>query len=595
MVVVVTSLGGSLGCQEPTEAIVEISTDAVCSDVTGTGINAGLLGTIEKPVFDTSTSICEPNGDIGTIVLVPDEDDTAPFAFKVVTSVGGDVDKCSAELLDPTCIVARRAMRFVPKTPFHVPVPMRQACAGVECPSTQTCVDGICRSATVNPADCIDPAIGCDLTPGEVPAWQKQFGGTGTQLGRSMAITDNGLVALTGSFDGDLTVGGNVHKSSGYQDVFLATFTQGGMFRWSASYGSASPDEGTSVAFGAKSDVYLVANFQESIDFGTGELKSAGGTDVALVKFVSTGKPRWAIRFGGPLGDTGTKVAVGPNDITLVAGSFSGSMTIQGKEPKTLTSNGETDAFVASFSASGDLLWATSFGGATGDSASGVGVDAEGRVYVAGRFTGEMSLGGKAPFVANDGDAFVASFDAQGGLRWAKAFGGIGSDNALDVAARDQRIVVTGQVTSNTSIDGVPLQAGATDGFVAAWNPEGKLEWARAFGNPNGETDLGISVSIAKDGSIVLGGESFNPVLNAPAPTLKGARNPFVAVLEAGGSTRWARSFGSSEYASMAAVAASPHGSAFLTGWFVEELEAADGNLTSAGQEDVFLYHVTPP
>lgn len=96
------SLGGSLGCQEPTEAIVEISTDAACADVTGTGLNAGLLGTIEKPVFDTTTSLCETGGHIGSIVLVPEKDETAPFAFKIVTSIGGDVNKCSAEAIDPT-------------------------------------------------------------------------------------------------------------------------------------------------------------------------------------------------------------------------------------------------------------------------------------------------------------------------------------------------------------------------------------------------------------------------------------------------------------------------------------------------------------
>jgi hypothetical protein len=313
---------------------------------------------------------------------------------------------------------------------------------------------------------------------------------------------------------------------------------------------------------------------------------------VALVKFVSTGKPRWAIRFGGLLGDTATKVAVGPNDATFIGGSFSGAMTIGSK---TLKSNGEMDAFLASFSPSGDLLWATSFGGLTGDSVSGVAADAEGRVYVAGSFTGEMSLDGKTPLVAKGSDAFVASFDVQGGFRWVKTFGGIANDNALDVAARDQRIVVTGQVSSATSIDGVPLGSGESDGFIAAWNPEGKLEWAKAFGNPNGDNDAGVSVSIAKDGSIVLGGETGVPVFDAPPIALKGVRNPFLAVLEAGGSTRWARSFGTSEYASMATVAASPHGSAFLTGWFVEEIEAADGRLKSAGQEDVFLYHVTPP
>jgi len=591
MVVVVTSLG-FLGCQEPTEAIVEISTDATCVDVDGTGINAGLLDGLDKPEFDTFTPLCKSGGEIGSIVLVPEEDKTAPFAFKIVTSVGGPLKDCVGDAVGPTCIVARRAMRFVPQTPFNVPVPMRQVCAGVACPSDQTCVDGICKSATVNPESCIDPA-GCDLVPGEVPAWQKQFGSSGTQLGRAMAVTDQGLLAVAGSFDGDVTFGGPVHKAKGQQDIFLATFTQGGLFRWSAAFGGASQDEGLSVAIGAQSDIFLVANFQGEINVGTNPIKSAGGTDVALVKFMSTGKPRWAVRFGGVFGDRGNKVAVTPDDVTYVAGSFSGEMTVGST---VLTSAGQTDAFVASFSASGDVLWAKALGGAGLDHAISVGVDAVGHVYVAGDFDGEATFGGKTTFVANNSDAFIASLDAEGGFRWAKAFGSSGVDRALDLAARDQRIVVTGRAGNTTSIDGVPLGTGESDGFVAAFDPAGKLQWAKSFGDSSSQIDQGVSVSIAKDGAIAVGGETYSgPVFGASPTGLQGVTNPFVTLLEPTGQPRWTRLFGSSTYAAMSAVAASPQGSIFLTGWFAGEIEATEGRLTSADKDDGFLFHVTPP
>ncbi len=600
MVVVVTSLG-FLGCQEPTEAIVEISTDAACADVDGTGINAGLLDGLDKPKFDTTTSLCksddksddaESDSEIGDIVLVPEDDKTAPFAFKIVTSVGGPLDSCLGDTVGPTCIVARRAMRFVPQTPFTVPVPMRQVCAGVACPIDQTCVDGICKSATVNPESCIYPAV-CDLMPGEVPAWQKQFGSSGTQLARAMAVTDAGLLAVAGSFDGDVTFGGPVHKAKGQQDVFLATFTQGGLFRWSATFGGASQDEGLSVAIGPQSDIFLVANFQGEINVGTDPIKSAGGTDVALVKFMSTGKPRWAVRFGGVFGDRGNKVAVGSNDVTYVAGSFSGTMTVG---PTVLTSAGQTDAFVASFSASGDVRWAKALGGAGLDHAVAVGVDDEGRVYVAGDFEGEATFGGKTPFVANNSDAFIASLDADGEFRWAKAFGSSGVDRALDLAARGERVVVTGRAGNTTSIDGVPLGTGESDGFVAAFDPAGKLQWSKAFGDSSSEIDQGVSVSIAKDGAIVVGGETYSGPVFGTSPTgLQGASNPFVSLLEPTGQPRWTRLFGSSYYAAMSAVAASPQGSAFVAGWFAGEIEAAEGRLTSADKDDVFLFHVTPP
>jgi hypothetical protein len=593
MLVLGTSLGGSLGCQEPTEAIVEISTDAECTTVTGTGINAGLLGTIEKGSLDTTTALCESNGDIGTIVLYPDKDDTAPFAFKVVTSLGGDVEKCVGPELGPDCIVARRAMRFVPRTPFHVPVPMRQVCAGVACPSDQTCVDGICLSATVDPANCIDPAVGCDLGPVEVPSWQKQFGSDTTQLGRAMALTDNGILALTGSFSGDLTLGGQVHSSKGNQDIFVATFTQGGMFRWSKAFGSEGIDEGLSVAVGRRSDVFVLANFQDQVDFGAGPVKSAGGTDVALMKLVSTGRLRWSIRFGGTQGDIGNKIAVGPDDTMFVVGAFNGSMMIEKTE---LTAVGGSDAFIASFNTSGNLLWAKSFGGPGDDDATAVGIDGEGRVYVAGQFTGESTLGGATPFVSDQGDIYISSFDAAGGFRWAKTFGGTANDFVRDLAVRDGRVVATGRLSSKASIDGVPVTVSAPGAFVASFDTEGKVQWAKTFNTPDPKGEEGISVSINEDGSIALGGNVFNgPIFGAKLEGLKGSQNPFIALLDPSGAPRWARAFGSNLYASTGAVAAAPGGSIFHTGWFTAEIENPEGRFKSAGMEDIFLYHAKAP
>jgi hypothetical protein len=155
--------------------------------------------------------------------------------------------------------------------------------------------------------------------------------------------------------------------------------------------------------------------------------------------------------------------------------------------------------------------------------------------------------------------------------------------------------VVTGQVSNNTSIDGVPLGTGEGDGYVVAFDPEGKVEWTRAFGDPANHNDTGSSIAIATDGSIVLGGETYDPPFGAPAITLKGFRNPFVAVLEPDGSPRWARGFGTSGSATLASVAASGHGSAFLAGWFTEEIEGTGARLKSAGLEDIFLYHVKAP
>jgi hypothetical protein len=57
----------------------------------------------------------------------------------------------------------------------------------------------------------------------------------------------------------------------------------------------------------------------------------------------------------------------------------------------TLTSNGVQDVIVSKYSPTGNLLWATSFGGAGGDYANSVVYDNQGSVWVTGQFSGTMT------------------------------------------------------------------------------------------------------------------------------------------------------------------------------------------------------------
>jgi hypothetical protein len=586
-----------VGCLDPTEAFVEISTDAACIDVEDTGITAGLIGEIETKAYDTSTSLCKEGGEedseIGSIVITPpDGEKEAPFAFKVVTSLGAPVmESCVGPNYGPGCIVARRAMRFVPQNPFHVPVHMSEACAGVRCPETQTCVDGSCRSATLNPADCEKPG-GCELLPEAVPAWEKIEGGPGVEMVRSIALAESGMLAVTGNFDGEMDLGFGPLTSRGGQDIFIATYSKGGHLRWSASFGGKGKDDYAVVALGAEGDIYLLAGFEETVDFGGGDIKSAGGPDVALVKFTSYGKLEWAIPLGGSLGDTPGRVAVGADGNVYVVGSFSGEASFGGKK---LTSAGFSDAFVASFTPTGDLRWAKAMGGPKNDGANSLALDASANVYVAGYFEETMQTGdGVALEVVGTSDVFFASFNANGGERWVKSFGASATDRPYDLAARGDRVVMTGSIANDVTIDGVVIDAESASGFVASFELSGKLAWAKTFGGKG--TDLGDSVAIAEDGSIVLSGGVYEGSAFGSAPArLGGLKNPFITVLERDGAVRWSQMFSSSFYGSMTSVTAAPDGFVLAGGWFTKDLELGSGVVTSGGAEDMVLLRLAPP
>lgn len=594
---------GSIGCRTPTEAFIDITTDGACHDVAETGITAGLIGDIETEDYGATTQACDEDGTIGSIVLYPEEGEKeAPFAFKVVTSLGSDVTDCVAPDYGPNCIVARRAMRFVPHEPFHVPVRMTVACAGVSCPEDQTCFDGTCHTATVDPGDC-DQSSTC-TPPGEIPpGFQKSAGGPGTQMARHVAASADGTLAITGNFQNDLDLGlaAGPLMSAGAHDIFVATYAQGGALRWARSFGGAGYDEGTSVAIDGTGAVYVLATFMKTVDFGGGPLTSSGSADIALVKLTPFGKLAWAVPFGGVEGDDSGKVAVSPDDGTVyVGGSFAGSMSI-GKQ--TLDSAGGRDGFVASFTSSGDLRWAKALGGTSDDAGGPVAVDDAGDVYVGGYFDGHAAIDPAMPFDSKGaGDAFVAKLSSSGKLLWAKAFGSKGHDLVVDVAAGKGRVALTGKLGGNVTIDGTPVPAGGVGGFVAWLQPSGQLAWAQAFG-ASGGTNQGNGVAFADDGALVIGGViAQGSAFGSPPVGNAGTPNPFLAVLEPDGSPRWAKGYASAPldasvpaYAQATGVAATNHGFAYLAGWFTGKLTVDDKELKSAGAEDMFLLRVAPP
>jgi len=582
-----------LGCFEPTQAFVEITTNSSCSDLVSTGITAGLLGNIETAPYDTTTQLCSANGEIGSIALVPPEgaDKESPFAFKVVGSLGTGVEACVGPDYGPGCIVARRAMRFVPHRPFRVPVHLDQACAGVVCPDAQTCADGICRSATIDPYDC-EAGETCTVEGGTAPPWQKPITGQGVQMVRHIATSADGTIAVTGAFEDTLDLGGKELVSKGATDIFLAAFSQGGLHKWSLSFGSPKIEDLSRVAIGPDGAIFVIVGFQDTINLGGDDLTSAGNTDIALAKFSHFGRFEWGIRLGGPSSETPAGVTVDPEGNIFVSGSFSDTAIVG---DQSITSNGDVDAFVASFTPAGTLRWVRAIGSPLDDAGSAVGVDAKGQVYVAGFVGGEAAF---APMISvkpvGQSDAFVASYDATGQFRWVQSVGTQVNDRIAELAVRDDRVVLTGTIGGGGQIAGKTFGSGEGRGLVAALDTAGALVWSHRFGT--GTEGQGESVAIASDGSIVLGGEVVTgTVFTSEPPTLMGSSHPFVTVLEPTGEPRWTQVFSSSSYASTSAVAAAANGFVYVAGWFADELQVGKTFLLSNGADDGFLLRVTEP
>jgi hypothetical protein len=326
------------------------------------------------------------------------------------------------------------------------------------------------------------------------------FGGTLAEGGQSVAVDSSGNIYTAGYFQGtvDFDPGAGTANltSAGANDFFVSKLDASGNYVWAKSFGGSSTEWGfteteISVAVDSLGNVYTVGNLYSTVDFdpgaGTANLTSGGADDVFVLKMDASGNYVWAKSFGGTnvnyaSNDRGFSVAVDSLGNVYTSGDFGSTVDFDpGTGSANLTSTGAVDAFVSKLDASGNYVWAKSFGGTgikseTGSSALSVAVDSSGNVYTTGPFTSRVDFDPGVGTVnltsTGSRDAFVSKLDASGNYVWAKRFGGvfridrlnsaIGLSLAVDSLAN---VHTTGNFTGTVDFDpGTGLANVLTDG-----------------------------------------------------------------------------------------------------------------------------------
>jgi hypothetical protein len=179
----------------------------------------------------------------------------------------------------------------------------------------------------------------------------------------------------------------------------------------------------------------------------------------------------------------------------------------------------------------------------------GVAFGAESEVYIAGRESNEELLFGSGihqDSVSGGVDAFLLRFSDDGQFAWSNYFGGPADDLFETICTTNDKTVIGGTTLSDEGIafgDAHQIErAGGEDIFLAAFNPDGTLEWSTYFGGPAAESSAVIKSS--PDGSIILAGRTFSTSLATSGaldetfdPSL--GANSFLAKFSGDGSLLW--------------------------------------------------------
>ena len=119
--------------------------------------------------------------------------------------------------------------------------------------------------------------------------WVKTYGGSASEFGYRIAVDSSDNVYITGHFTGTLDFGGGNVTSVGNEDIFVLKLNSSGVFQWVKTYGDTSADFGYGIAVDSSSNVYITGYFVGTVDFGAGDITSAGAGDIVVFKTNSSG------------------------------------------------------------------------------------------------------------------------------------------------------------------------------------------------------------------------------------------------------------------------------------------------------------------
>lgn len=176
--------------------------------------------------------------------------------------------------------------------------------------------------------------------------------------------------------------------------------------------------------------VFLIGEFEKKIEIKQTKIQSKGESDIFLMELDSNLKMKKILGIGSAKEDRIGSIAYSEIDSSIVvSGSFEDSLVLG---TNVLRSIGGSDFFVAKFDKNFNVKWAKTMGSLDNDFGHDVGIDGKGTIVLTGRF----SEYGK-PLITEDttidtygdSDLFVATYTSDGKPIWIEPLGSRGSDN----------------------------------------------------------------------------------------------------------------------------------------------------------------------
>jgi hypothetical protein len=227
-------------------------------------------------------------------------------------------------------------------------------------------------------------------------------------------------------------------------------------------------------------------------------------------------------------------------------------------------------------------------------------LDSQGNVYVTGWFDGTNDFGG-VTLTNNSGggqDIFVAKYDSDGALLWARRAGGITArwDAGRGVGAdTNGNVYVTGGFYGTADFGTLNHTASQNGSFfLAKYNNAGAVQWVRQSvgGRSFGVYGTGLAVDSAGNSYAVGFADNGATITFGTVDLLNRSAtgySSFLVKYDNAGTVKWSQLIGGPGHTYATKVAVDASGNVCVHGGFSMNMTIGASNLVSAGEYDRFL------
>jgi hypothetical protein len=302
-------------------------------------------------------------------------------------------------------------------------------------------------------------------------------------------------------------------------------------------------------------------------------------------------------------------------------GQFSGTVNFAGTQGTDNQTSSNFGVFLTKYSNDGTYAWTNTIPSNDYAYGSGVAVDSQGNIYVAGQFSGTVNFAGtqgtdNQTDAGGYGNSFLTKYTADGTYAWTKTFDttsgyaeglGVAVDTSGDIYLAGQ---FSGTVNFNTAgSDSQSAPTANSDGCITEFHADGSYGWTKIFGGSGIGYVGNVAVAVDSSGDAYVTGE-FSGTVNFAGDQgtdnqtdAGGTGDAYLTEYSSSGTYKHTETFDTSAaggtYANGLSVAVDPSNNIYIGGEFsgtvnFKGTQGTDNFIDTGGNGDGFLTKFDP-